>query len=217
MSDSSIRLMVVDDHEIVRAGLRALFEGVERVDLVAEASTGAEAMALAAELRPHVVLLDLRLDGESGLDVCRALLAADPSMRVILLSAYADALAAGEAIQAGAVGFLLKRATSHSLVRAVKGLDRSEMILDRDIARSLIGPASHPALLDWELEFAGMLAGGLTNPEIAERTGQPIATVKAQVSRLMVRVGVDHRADVPHRVAELTGAGPAGWEPVGRG
>lgn len=213
MTGGSIRLMVVDDHEVVRAGLCALFEGVERVDLVAEAATGAEAVALAAEQRPDVTLLDLRLNGESGLDVCRTLLAAHPSMRVILLTAYADSLAAAEAIQAGAAGFLLKRASGQSLVRAVKGTDRTEMILDRDIARSMLAQASRPVLLDWELQLAELLANGLTNPEIARRVGQPVATVKAQVSRLLLRLGVDHRAEVPARVAELTGSALRGFEP----
>lgn len=206
MRGRSIRLMIVDDHEIVRAGLRALFEGVERVELVAEAATGAEAVALAAELQPDVTLLDLRLRGESGLDVCRILLAAHPSMRVILLTAYADSLAAAEAIRAGAAGFLLKRASGQSLVRAVKDSHRTETILDSGVARSILTPTSHPVLRDSDLGLTRMLADGLTNPQIARRLSLPVATVKAQVSRLLLRLGVDCRAQVPARLAELTAA-----------
>lgn len=210
LSDRLIRLMIVDDHEIVRAGLRALFLGVERVELVAEAATGREAVELAMEFKPEVTLLDLRLDEESGLDVCRMLLADHPSMRVILLTAYADLAAAGEALRAGAAGFLLKRASGRALVRAVKGTDRTEVILDCDIARSILVPTPRPVLRDQERELAELLADGLTNQQIARCLDLPIATAKAQVSRLLLRLGVQHRAEVPARLSELTTAMPIG-------
>lgn len=203
MRDRLIRLMIVDDHEIVRAGLHALFRSVDCVELVAEAATGREAIEMARSVKPDVTLLDLRLDDESGLDVCRMLLEDDPSMRVILLTAYADASAGAEALRAGAVGFLLKRASGRSLVRAVKGSDRTEAFFDTGLLRVIAASASGTSLRPDEHEVADLLAHGLTNAEITRRLGLTPAATKARVSRVLAKLGVDHRTEVPGRLVEL--------------
>ena len=203
-----IRLLIVDDHEVVRAGLRALFDVVDRVEVVGEAEDTATALAELDRTDPDVVLMDLRLGDESGVDACRAILARRPPTRVLLLSAYADERAAAQALGAGASGFLLKRSSGQAIIRAVKGVRDPDAIVDLEVMRRLAG-ALHPSvsiepLTPHERELARLVAEGFTNREIAARLGSPEATVKAQVSRLLARLGLANRGEVGARLAALS-------------
>jgi len=202
-----IRLLIVDDHEVVRAGLRALFGTVARVEVIGEAEDTAGAVEAVRNLGPDVVLMDVRLGEESGVDACRAILAIRPTARVILLSAFSDEVAAAEALRAGAVGYLLKRSSVQAVIRAVKGVGGPEAILDVEVALRLVGATAvrnEPAhLTEHERELARLVALGLTNHEIAERMQAPEATVKAQVSRLLAHLDLTHRAEVAARLANL--------------
>ena len=202
-----IRLLIVDDHEVVRAGLRALFETVDRVEVVGEAEDLEGATAAVERTEPDVVLVDLRLRDSSGIDVCRRIRALRPRARLIVLTAYDDEEAASAALCAGADGFILKRSTGRDVIRAVKGVGSPAALIDAGIARRLLAPervdpaAVHLAPVERDLAF--LVASGLTNREISTRLGAPDATVKAQVSRLLARLGVSHRSEVHARLARL--------------
>lgn len=204
-----LRLLIVDDHEVVREGLRAIFESVQRVDVVGEAGGVAQAREVARSCQPDVALVDLRLAGESGVDACRAIRDEVPDARVIVLTAFDDEHQAAAALSAGAAGFLLKTASAGTLVRAVKGAGAGPgaTVIDATIARRIVGHAQHELgagpLGPGDTTLAQLVAAGLTNHEIAGRISAPEATVKARISRLLARLGLDHRRDVAARLAEL--------------
>ncbi len=204
-----LRLLIVDDHEVVREGLRAIFGSVARVDVVAEAGSVAEAAEAARSCQPDVALVDLRLAGESGLDACRAIRDAVPDARVIVLTAFDDEHEAAAALSAGAAGFLLKTTSAGTLVRAVKGAGEppGATVIDAIIARRLVEHAQHESracpLTPCDTALAQLVAAGLTNHEIAARIGAPEATVKARISRLLARLGLDHRTEMAARLMEL--------------
>ena len=204
-----LRLLIVDDHEVVREGLRAIFESVARVEVVGEAAGVAEAAEAARACQPDVALVDLRLAGESGVDACRAIRDEVPDARVIVLTAFDDEHQAAAALSAGAAGFLLKTASAGTLVRAVKGAGASPgaIVIDATIARRLVEHAQHELgtcpLDPCDTILAQLVAAGLTNHEIAARIGAPEATVKARISRLLARLGLDHRTEVAARLAWL--------------
>jgi two-component system, NarL family, response regulator DevR len=201
-----LRVLLVDDHDIVLEGLRSLLEDVARVEVVGQAYTAADAVVAARELVPDVVVLDNQLGDGSGVAACRRIRADNERVRVVMLTAYADEVAAAGALRAGASAFLLKRSGSDSLIRAVKGTGSETLVdaellarmtadRDRDHDRQSLGPH--------ELELAQLVEAGLTNAAIAERLATSEATVKSQVSRLLARLGITRRSEVARRLVEL--------------
>ena len=189
--------MIVDDHEIVREGLRALFETVPSVEVVGAADSVASAVALADSLGPDVVVMDSRLGAGSGITACHEIVGRHPGTRVIVLTGYPDPVVAAAAIRAGAAGYVLKQSSAESLIQAVKG-GRSESVVDADVLRHLAssgeGRAEH--LTPDDRDLAALVAEGLTNAEIALRTGLPVPTVKAHLSRLLAKLGAASRTEV---------------------
>ncbi|MFN8629211.1 MAG: response regulator transcription factor [Chloroflexota bacterium] len=192
-----IRLLIVDDHEIVREGLRALFGTVPSVEVVGGADTAAAAVALADTLEPDVVVMDSRLGPDSGITACHEIVRRHPGTRVIVLTGYPDPVSAAAAIRAGAAGYVLKQSTAESLIQAVKG-GRSESVVDAEVLRHLAstGDVRAEHLAPDERRLAGLVAEGLTNAEIAACLGLPVPTVKAHVSRLLAKLGAEGRAEV---------------------
>lgn len=199
-----LRILVVDDHEVVRAGLRALLDSVPGLSVIGEADTELEAVRAARQLTPDVVVMDLRLGDGSGIGACRDIVAERPETRVLILTAFPDEIAAAAALRAGAAGFLLKRTTGDGLIQAVKGAS-SERIVDAEVLRRIVSGTDHGSvtLAPAERELAGLVAGGLTNADIAARLGLPSATVKSQVSRLLARLGATNRSELAARLIEL--------------
>jgi two-component system, NarL family, response regulator DevR len=199
-----MRVLLVDDHEIVLEGLRALLENVARVEVVGQACSSAEAVTAAADLRPDVIVLDNRLGDGSGVAACRTIKAADPRVRVVMLTAYSDETAAAAALRAGASAFLLKRSGGDSLIRAVKGTD-TEVLVDAELLTRLAAARNRGRrfLTVPELELAHLVEAGLTNSEIAERLGSSEASVKSQISRLLAHLDVARRSEVASRLAEI--------------
>jgi two-component system response regulator DevR len=199
-----MRVLLVDDHEIVLEGLRALLENVARVEVVGQACSSAEAVTAAADLRPDVIVLDNRLGDGSGVAACRTIKAADPRVRVVMLTAYSDETAAAAALRAGASAFLLKRSGGDSLIRAVKGTD-TEVLVDAELLTRLAADRNRGRrfLTAPELELAHLVEAGLTNSEIAERLGSSEASVKSQISRLLAHLDVARRSEVAGRLAEI--------------
>ncbi len=191
-----IRLVLVDDHPVVRAGLRALLDGQDDLTVVAEASDAASAVDVVESFRPDVVLMDLNLgSGPGGVSATAALRARSHPPRVLVLTTYdteADILAA---IDAGAAGYLLKDAPPEELYRAIRGTARGETVLASTVAARLVRRASssRPSLTEREVQILQLLARGRANRELAKELFLSEATVKSHLSHIYAKLGVDSR------------------------
>jgi DNA-binding NarL/FixJ family response regulator len=200
-----IRVALVDDHPVVRAGLRALVDAQDDLTVVGEASDAHSAEQLVAAVRPDVVLMDLNLGGGPGGAEATARLRALPEPpRVLVLTTYdteADILGA---IDAGASGYLLKDAPPDELFRAIRGTARGDVVLAPAVAATLVRRASSPGpvLTEREVEILGLLAQGLSNREMARQLFVSEATVKSHLSHVYTKLGVDTRAGAVARAIE---------------
>jgi DNA-binding NarL/FixJ family response regulator len=205
MESSVIRIMVVDDHEVVRLGLASVFQQYPEFEIVGEAETVADAVSLAAQLRPDVVLLDVRLADGDGTEACRVIRRAQPEVRVLMLTSYSDDEALKESILADASGYLLKRSDPDHLVDAVRQVAAGRSLLDPEISATVIrlvrnlNRAEHgplDVLTPAERQLLPLIAQGLTNREIAERLSLSWHTVKAHVSRMLDKLNLERRIEL---------------------
>ncbi|MEV6966576.1 response regulator transcription factor [Hamadaea sp. NPDC051192] len=191
-----MRLMLVDDHVVVRAGLRALLESQPGVEVVAETGTGEQAVSLAAALHPQVVLMDLQLgSGIDGVEATRRLLALEPAPRVLVLTTYDSDADVVRAMAAGAVGYILKDIAPDDLFRAIDDAAAGRTALSAAVAGRLARQVHQPgvALSARETEIVTLLAEGLTNQQIARRLLISEATVKTHLVHIFSKLGVDSR------------------------
>lgn len=192
----TVRVLVVDDHPVVRAGIVGLLAAAADLVVVAEASTGEEAVRLALELEPDVVLTDLRMPGMDGAGATAHIVAARPRTAVMVLTTYdtdADIL---RAVEAGARGYLLKDAPADALVEAVRAAARGETVLSPSVAASLVSRVCSPgstALTARELQVLREVAQGHSNAEIGRLLHIGEATVKTHLLRTFVKLGVEDR------------------------
>jgi DNA-binding NarL/FixJ family response regulator len=200
-----IRVLIADDQALVRGGFRALLDASEGVEVVGEAGDGAQAVRLAADLRPDVVLMDVRMPVEDGLSATRRITAALPEVRVVVLTTFSLDEYVFDALRAGASGFLLKDTEPAELVRAVRVVHDGDALLSPSITRRLVeeyaarakGPAvSLDALTDREREVVALVGTGLSNEEVAARLFLSPLTAKTHVSRAMGKLGVRDRAQL---------------------
>jgi len=213
-----VNILIADDHSVVRAGLRALLERQGRFRVIAEASTGEEAIAKAQELRPDVAVLDVRMPGVSGIEACRQIVSTVPTCRVIILTSYAEDELLFAAIQAGASGYVLKRIGDNELVLAVDRVSRGEGMLDPSMTAAVFtemrkaGEANNAAafssLTAQELIVLALVADGLTNRQIAMKMYLGEGTVRNYVSSVLSKINVANRAEaagyaVKHNIREL--------------
>jgi DNA-binding NarL/FixJ family response regulator len=210
---STIRIVVVDDHPIVRDGLRALFSTVADLHVVGEAADADGALREVTLLRPDVLLLDVHMPGDTGLEALPRLRRAAPETRVLLLTMDNDAATALRAVQLGADGYLVKGASQEQILRAVRAVHDGEMILGQAVNRSLrryTGDTTpFPELADREREILDLVARGLTNPAIAERLVLSEKTVRNHVSNVFAKLHVTGRAEAVARARDAgLGEGP---------
>jgi len=193
-----IGLLIVDDHPVVRDGLRGMFAGDDRFRVLGEAADGNEALAVARAVRPDVVLMDLRMPGMDGVTAIRALREQGFQARVLVLTTYDTDSDVLPAIKAGATGYLLKDTPREELFRAVSAAHRGESVLSPAVAGRLMGELRSPArsgeLSQRELEVLGLIAQGCTNRETATRLFISEATVKTHLLHAYAKLGVRDRA-----------------------
>ncbi|WP_017572787.1 response regulator [Nocardiopsis halotolerans] len=196
MSESPVRLLIADDHPVVRDGIRGLFGGEPGFEVVGEAGDGARAVELARVLEPDVVLMDLRMPGTGGVAAIRELVRLGVPSRVLVLTTYATDSDVGPAVEAGATGYLLKDALPEELMRAVRMAARGESVLSPTVATRLLGRVRSPGtpLSDRELEILRLIARGSTNREAAACLFISEATVKTHVLHVYGKLGVNDRA-----------------------
>ncbi|MFI1577859.1 response regulator [Embleya sp. NPDC055664] len=191
-----IRLVVCDDHAVVRAGLLALFAGEDGIEVIGEAADGEEAVRLAAALRPDVVLMDLQLvGGIDGVEATGRLLALPEPPHVLVLTMYDTDADVSRAIEAGAAGYLLKAGSPEDLFRAVRDAAAGRTVLAPEVAARLFSRMRKPdnTLTAREVEILQLLARGVGNAEIARRLFISQATVKTHLGHIYAKLGVDTR------------------------
>lgn len=214
----NIRILIADDHSVVRAGLRALLERKGDFTVVAEAETGEEAVAKAREYRPDIAVLDIRMPGISGIEACRQIVNTVDNCRVIMLTSYAEDELLFAAIQAGAAGYVLKRIGDTELVQSIERVSRGEGMLDPAMTATVFAEmrkaneAQHAAafanLTPQELAVLAAVAEGLTNRQIAVKLYLGEGTVRNYVSSILSKIGASNRAEaaayaVKHNIHEF--------------
>ena len=196
-ANAPIRLLIVDDHPVVRDGLRGIFTGDDGFVVVGEAGTGAEAVAEAVRLRPDVVLMDLRMPEMGGVEATRRLRDRAPSAHVLVLTTYDTDDDVLPAVEAGATGYLLKDAPREELVRAVRAASRGDSVLSPSVAGRVLNRVREPArdsLSQRELEVLRLVAGGVPTREAAARLFVSEATIKTHLLHIYDKLGVRDRA-----------------------
>lgn len=200
-------VLLVDDHPVVRSGLRAVLDSGQAVQIVAEAATGEEAIALAGHLRPDVVLCDLRLGkGIDGIETTAALRALDPAPAVLILTTFdRDAEILG-AIEAGAAGYLLKDVAPEVIIDGIQRAAAGDMVLAPDLASRVLRGMRNPLprLTAREIDVLKLLATGSTNKEISRALFVTEATVKSHLNHIFTKLDVDSRSRAVH-LAQKTG------------
>lgn len=192
----TVRVLVVDDHPVVRSGLRALLEGQDGLEVVGEAADGAQALVAVAQDPPDVVLLDLRMPVLDGVAVIDRLRETHPGVRALVLTTYDADVDIVRALEAGATGYLLKDAPREELFRAVRVAARGEPVLAPTVAQRLMRHAGAPppaTPTERELEVLRLVSQGLTNRAIARRLHISEATVKTHLVHTFSKLGVDDR------------------------
>jgi two-component system response regulator DevR len=210
---SLIRVFLLDDHELVRRGIRDLLEQEPDLQVVGEADTAQDAKARIPALRPHVAILDARLPDGSGIDVCRDIRSVDPSIRALILTSYDDDEALFAAIMAGASGYLLKQVRGSDLVSAVRLVAGGQSLLDPAVTQRVIEriregpqqPDELKSLTDQEHRILELVAEGLTNRQIAERMYLAEKTVKNYVSSILAKLGLERRTQAAVFASKLLG------------
>ena len=212
-----IRVLVADDHPLYRDGLRAMLAGWDGAELVGEASDSHEAVALSAQLRPDVVLMDVRMPGRGGLDATRAISAAQPGVAVVMLTMFEEDATIAAALRAGARGYLLKGASGEELRNAIGTAARGGAVLGPGVAsrlgallkRSDRREGPFPDLTDREHELLDLMAAGRSNGDIARQMGITEKTVRNYVSTILDKLMVSGRPEaiVRAREAGLGGGG----------
>jgi two-component system response regulator DevR len=206
-----IRVYLLDDHEVVRTGLRDLLEREGDIEIVGESGSAVDAEHRIPALRPNVAVLDARLPDGSGIDVCREVRSVDPTIQALILTSYEDDEALFAAIMAGAAGYVLKQIKGTDLVDAVRRVAAGQSLLDPAVTARVLDrirrgpdqPDELKGLTDQERRILGLVAEGLTNREIAERMFLSEKTIKNYVSSLLAKLGMERRTQAAVLAAKL--------------
>lgn len=201
----SLRILLVDDHEVVRLGLKSLLDHHAEFEVVAEAASESEAVHKAVEHEPDMVLMDIRLSGGSGIEACQQIVTRLPETKVIMLTSYAEDEMLFAAIRAGATGYVLKQVGGNDLIRAIEATARGEAMLDPSLTQRVFSEirtsiqkeeaAAFTDLTAQEMQVLSLIAEGSTNREIASALFLSEGTVRNYVSSILSKLGVSNRAE----------------------
>ncbi|MFD0679719.1 MULTISPECIES: response regulator [unclassified Paenibacillus] len=200
-NETAIKVLLVDDHEMVRIGLAAVLSTEDDIEVVGEASNGADGIRLAQEYKPHVVLMDLVMEGMDGIETTRRLLQLYPDCKVIVLTSFLDDEKMYPVIEAGAFSYLLKTSRAAEIASAIRAAVKGQSILESQVASKimnrfrqpkLVAPA-HEDLTDREMEVLRLIASGKSNQDVADELFIGIKTVKFHVTNILAKLGVEDR------------------------
>jgi DNA-binding NarL/FixJ family response regulator len=199
------RILIVDDHEVVRLGLKALLQRYPQFEVVGEAGTAKEAIEMATRIKPSVVLMDIRLPGTSGIEACEEITKTNPDVKVIILTSYAEDEMLFSAIRAGASGYVLKQIGGEDLIKAIESVERGEALLDPAVTQRVFQEVRRAVKEEEASAFANLstqekhvlmlVAEGRTNREIAKELYLGEGTVRNYVSSILCKLGVSNRAE----------------------
>ncbi len=197
---AEIRVIIADDHAIVRSGLANFLRAFPDLVMIGEAADGAEALQLCESLHPDVVLMDLEMPQVDGIEATHAIRTRYPDIPVLILSSFGDEDRVEAALQAGAIGYLLKNASIHDMARAIRDAYAGKTTLSPEAAQALIRAHTRPSsaltsLKDRELDVLELLAKGWTNPQIAEKLSLSVSTIKFYVSSILEKLNVETRTE----------------------
>jgi two-component system response regulator DevR len=201
VADDTIRIFLLDDHEVVRRGLAAMFDAQADLEVVGEAGTAEDALRRIPPTRPHVAVLDVRLPDGNGVEVCREIRSRHPEIQCLMLTSFADDEALFQAIMAGASGYVLKEVKGASLVDAVRQVATGKSLLDPAITERVLDRLRRgeprderlESLTEQERRILDLIAEGLTNRQIADQVHLAEKTVKNYVSNLLAKLGMERR------------------------
>lgn len=197
-AEKKIRVMIVDDHSVVRSGLGAFFMAIDDLELVGEACSGEEAVEKASELQPDVILMDLKMQGMGGVAAIRTIKLKEPKIRIIALTSYIDDGLVQGALQAGANGYLMKNVQAEEMANAIRSAAVGRLTLSPEVSEALSDTNDfqmYPAedLTERERDVLKLLIDGLSNNEIADRLIISPSTVKYHIGNIYTKLGVDSR------------------------
>ncbi|HVB70265.1 MAG TPA: response regulator transcription factor [Acidimicrobiales bacterium] len=217
----AIRVFLLDDHELVREGIRSLFDGDEDIEIVGEAGTAARAMVMIPLTKPDVAILDVRLEDGNGIEVCREMRSVMPELACLMLTSYADDEALYASVMAGAAGYVLKQVKARDLIGDVKKVASGASLIDpktvaRVVERILNPPKAHPeleTLSPQQRRILDLIAEGLTNRQIADAMFLSEKTVKNYITGLLAKLRMNSRTEAAIYATKLKatdlGANPA--------
>ncbi|MFP5297828.1 MAG: response regulator transcription factor [Actinomycetota bacterium] len=215
--------MLVDDHEVVRQGLRSLLESEDDIEVVAEADGGAAAVGMARSYKPDVIVMDVRMPDGSGVEACRDIRSENPEQQIIMLTSFSDDEALFNSIMAGAAGFVLKQIRGGDLIEAIRKVGSGQSLLDAEVTKRVLERLRRSKFEDKDPKLArlspqeerilDMIGEGLTNREIAQRINLSDKTVKNYVSTILQKLEVARRAEAASYVARAK-AGEGRSDPV---
>jgi len=199
-NEDTIRIILVDDHDMVRRGLAVFLSAFNDMQLVGEAADGDEALALVEETQPDVVLMDVLMPGLDGIEATRQIKRQYPQVQVLLLSSSSDEDMVKSGIQAGALGYVLKNITAQELAKAVRDAYHGQPTLSPAAMQALVAVTARPPEPDYHLtereqELLGLLVKGLSNPEMAEYLTISLSTVKFHISSILAKLGASSRTE----------------------
>ena len=207
----AIRVFLLDDHEVVRRGLRELLESEEDLEVVGEAGSAEEAYARIPATAPNVAVLDIRLPDGDGIEVCRDIRSRHPEIACIMLTSFSDDEAVYAAIMAGASGYLLKQVRGNDLVKGIRRVGAGDSLLDPSVTSRVLERLRHrddadelASLTEQERKILGYIAEGLTNRQIGERMFLAEKTVKNYVSNVLAKLGMSRRTEAAAYAARLS-------------
>lgn len=201
MEETTIKVLLVDDHEMVRIGLAAVLSTEDDIEVVGEASGGQEGIRLALEYRPDVVLMDLVMEGMDGIETTRRLLQQHPDCKVIVLTSFIDDEKIYPVIEAGAFSYLLKTSRAAEIAQAIRAAVKGQSVLESQVASKLMNrfrqpkPAARPheELTEREMEVLRLIASGKSNQDVADELFIGVKTVKFHVTNILAKLGVEDR------------------------
>ncbi|CAG7648988.1 response regulator [Paenibacillus allorhizosphaerae] len=201
MEETTINVLLVDDHEMVRIGLAAVLSTEEDIEVVGEASSGQEGIRLALEYRPDVVLMDLVMEGMDGIETTRRLLQEHPDCKVIVLTSFIDDEKIYPVIEAGAFSYLLKTSRAGEIAQAIRAAMKGQSVLESQVASKLMNrfrqpkqaAQPHEELTEREMEVLRLIAAGKSNQDVADELFIGVKTVKFHVTNILAKLGVEDR------------------------
>jgi DNA-binding NarL/FixJ family response regulator len=210
MGPVTLRVFLLDDHEVVRRGLHELIEAEDDMGVVGEAGTAAEALSRIPATQPEVAVLDVRLPDGNGIEVCRQIRSLHPEVSCLMLTSFADDEAVYSAVMAGAAGYVLKQVRGNDLIDAIRRVGRGESLLDPAVTARLLDRLRKgdederiSGLTDQERRILDLIAEGLTNRQIGERLFLAEKTVKNYVSNMLAKLGMSRRTEAAAYAARI--------------